>query len=196
MNSIFTRVHSFEAVSISLIKRGPGQWGNEQKRAGFSRQIPPLQLPDERDAVSEARVAQQPPCQGPEVQAPPEVPAAAAELHGPQEMEGKYTKAGKSASTGNISTTQSHSLPWCVGSLVPTGFLIVNISCEVYCYLKIKCFVLQKDIASVSSKFGFNFHSFWWVFRSLERYIFFLQVQRLQMLLYIKCSFSLYFFHW
>lgn len=54
---------------------------------------------------------------------------------------------------------QSHSLPW-VGSLVPTGFLIVNISCEVYCYLKIKCFVLQKDIASVSSKFGFNFHSF------------------------------------
>lgn len=50
---------------------------------------PSLQLPDERHAVPEARVAQQPPCQGPEVPAPPEVPAAAAELHGPQDVEGK-----------------------------------------------------------------------------------------------------------
>lgn len=47
------------------------------------------QLPDERDAVSEARVVKQPPCQSQEVQAPAEVAVVAAALPGSQKMEGK-----------------------------------------------------------------------------------------------------------
>lgn len=81
---------SLEAVYLSLTEgQGGGTEGTVRGQVGSGSHRCVPQLPDERHAVSEARVAQRPPRQGPEVPAPPQVPAAAAELHGPQEMEGK-----------------------------------------------------------------------------------------------------------
>lgn len=50
--------------------------------------FPCLQLPDECNAVFETRVVKQSACQSQEVQASPEVPVVAAELHGSEKMEG------------------------------------------------------------------------------------------------------------
>lgn len=115
----------FEAVCLSLTE-GTGLWGGQRGR-GLTAALSP-QLPDERHAVPEARVAQRPPCQGPEVQTPPQVPAAAAELHGPQEMEGKDTILASLLPRGKSAQgRQSHSLLLWGGSLVPTGFLVVSV---------------------------------------------------------------------
>lgn len=98
-------------------------------------------------------------------------------------MEGKYTKAAKPASPGKISTAQAQPFPPLVRGLTGArGLLVVSVRCEACFYLEMKCFVLQKDIASISTKFGFNFHVDW----CLDVFYIFLHMQRLQMLIYNK----------
>ena len=86
--SPLTCVGSFKTVPLignTEQHRAPRKWLS----GCWVYRFPLPQLPDECNAVSEARVVKQSACQSQEVQASPEVPVVAAELHGSQKMEGK-----------------------------------------------------------------------------------------------------------